>query len=417
MNLPAIDITNLSEAELEALTAPEIEFAATGIDPSDASGTTVQFAPEAIETAALEAMDAVEIPEPEMDELLAELLAQEPSLEMAPDSVDELPLDVPSDMGLLASPEPVSWTVPEPVFEASAAAEQHVAPPDETLDTPVPEPEMPAILAMAAGNEDQLLAETVPLQPEPVELEALAEPAAEPAEFAVEAFAEERVELASEPVPPEPLAAAPVEEPVEAPVEVELPAEPAPPQPALEAVVRSIDRALETAPPVVSVAESAAPAHHHKQFSQLDDYVVFTLAGTDYAVPVRDVAEIGRIPSITRLPNVPDFIRGITNLRGEVVPVLSLPVLLGLQDAPATARGRVLFLQPREKVSSTGLVVDEVKGIQRIQSQQLEQVTGLVDDKVTAVLRGVHGRGDRLLNVLDLEQLFHLQEFQQLESR
>jgi len=424
MNLPAIDISNLSEAELEALTAPEAEFAAAGIDPSEAPDPTIEFSAEAIETAALEAMDAVEIPEPEMDELLAELLAQEPSLDMAPDSVDELPVEVPAGMEVSASAEPVaepfpepSWTIPEPVFEASAGTEEHAAPPDEVFDTPVPEPEMPAIFAMAAGNEDQLLAETVPLQPEPVELEALAEAVAEPAEFAIQAFADERVELASEPVPPEPVAAAPLEEPVEAPVEVELPAEPAPPQPALEAVVRSIDRALETAPPVVSVAESAAPAHHHKQFSQLDDYVVFTLAGTDYAVPVRDVAEIGRIPSITRLPNVPDFIRGITNLRGEVVPVLSLPVLLGLQDAPATARGRVLFLQPREKVSSTGLVVDEVKGIQRIQSQQLEQVTGLVDDKVTAVLRGVHGRGDRLLNVLDLEQLFHLQEFQQLESR
>ena len=61
-------------------------------------------------------------------------------------------------------------------------------------------------------------------------------------------------------------------------------------------------------------------------------------------------------------------------------------------------------------------MVDEVKGIQRIQSTQLEQVSGLVDDKVTSVLRGVHGRGDRLLNVLDLEQLFAMPEFRQLET-
>lgn len=190
----------------------------------------------------------------------------------------------------------------------------------------------------------------------------------------------------------------------------------APPQPALEELVAGIDHALESAPAIAAAAEPAAPTVH-KQYSQLDDYVVFSLAGSDYAVPVRDVAEIGRVPGITRVPNLPDFLRGITNLRGEVVPVINLPGLLGLQDSAPSARGRVLFLQARDRVSPTGLIVDEVKGIQRIQSQQLEQVTGLVDDKVTSVLRGVHGRGDRLLNVLDLEQLFGLQEFEQPASR
>jgi purine-binding chemotaxis protein CheW len=190
--------------------------------------------------------------------------------------------------------------------------------------------------------------------------------------------------------------------------------EPLPPQPALEELVSSIDEALEKVPVAVAPA-GPAPVTPHRQFSQLDDYVVFSLSGGDYAIPVRDVAEIGRIPAITRIPNVPDFIRGITNLRGEVVPVLNLPTLLGLQDTLPSVRGRVLFLHGGTRGSATGLVVDEVKGIQRIQSTQLEQVSGLVDDKVTSVLRGVHGRGDRLLNVLDLEQLFAMPEFRQLE--
>ena len=171
---------------------------------------------------------------------------------------------------------------------------------------------------------------------------------------------------------------------------------------------------MQTAP--APAPAGPAPATPHRQFSQLDDYVVFSLSGGDYAIPVRDVAEIGRIPVITRIPNVPDFIRGLTNLRGEVVPLLNLPTLLGLQDTHPSVRGRVLFLHGGARGSATGLVVDEVKGIQRIQSTQLEQVSGLVDDKVTSVLRGVHGRGDRLLNVLDLEQLFAMPEFRQLET-
>lgn len=190
--------------------------------------------------------------------------------------------------------------------------------------------------------------------------------------------------------------------------------EPLPAQPALEDVVSSIDEALQSAPALAPAGPT--PVTPHRQFSQLDDYVVFSLSGGDYAIPVRDVAEIGRIPVITRIPNVPDFIRGLTNLRGEVVPLLNLPTLLGLQDTHPSVRGRVLFLHGGARGSATGLVVDEVKGIQRIQSTQLEQVSGLVDDKVTSVLRGVHGRGDRLLNVLDLEQLFAMPEFRQLET-
>ncbi len=385
VDLAGLDISQLTESELEALTAPSSLMA----EPLDAG-------------AGAEEIEALDIPEPEMDDLLAELLAQEPpmEMEMAPEAEPEPFIEAPAELDFAL--EPALEAVPEPEFVALADLDL----PDEALAAPIPEPEMPVLFAVDA---EPLLPEVEPSLPEPVALEAFAEDVAE----AVELVPDE---------PAEPVLDAVVEASVEAaapapPAEVEIPAEPPPPQPALETVVRSIDQALEAAPPVASVAEPAAPVHHHKQFSQLDDYVVFALSGTDYAVPVRDVAEIGRIPSITRLPNVPDFIRGITNLRGEVVPVLSLPVLLGLQDVPATARGRVLFLQPRERVSSTGLVVDEVKGIQRIQSQQLEQVTGLVDDKVTSVLRGVHGRGDRLLNVLDLEQLFHLQEFQQLESR
>lgn len=435
VDLTGVDISQLSEAELEALTAPqyaavEEEFADT---PSEMTPDMNALAGAIGASAGMDEMESVEIPEPEMDELLAELLAQEPSMEMAAElpaemdlaSIPELPdepsleaavaesLDIPApEMVTEAAAEPAVEAAPEPQFAPAPIA--YMA--EEPMEAMIPEPEMPAAL-LADGLEEAIIAEPEAFEMEALEMEALstptAEPVHEPTPPPVHLFSEQLVPEVPEPVeePAAPLAAA------AATVEVELPAEPAPPQPALETVVRSIDQALESAPPVASVAEATTPVHHHKQFSQLDDYVVFTLAGTDYAVPVRDVAEIGRIPSITRLPNVPDFIRGITNLRGEVVPVLSLPVLLGLQDAPATARGRVLFLQPRERVSSTGLVVDEVKGIQRIQSQQLEQVTGLVDDKVTSVLRGVHGRGDRLLNVLDLEQLFHLQEFQQLESR
>ncbi|MBI3681816.1 MAG: chemotaxis protein CheW [Acidobacteria bacterium] len=320
-----------------------------------------------------------------MDELLAELLAQDGELGL--EDASEEPAEAQSGF-ILEAPED------EPSMEAAEASAEPVqiaAEVDLTaLTDDIPEPEsismLEAVLEEAgstipAASETTIPAETIEAPP-------------------LEAAVPEPVEAAG-PLPETPVPELP---PVAA----------LPSQPPIEQVIGGIDEELEKAPPVITPAETAAPPVYHKQRSQLDDYVVFSLAGADYAVPVKDVAEIGRVPGITRVPNVPDFVRGITNLRGEIVPVLNLPALLGLEEPAVSARGRVLFLQGRERVSPAGLIVDEVKGIQRIQLQQLDQVTGLVDDKVTSVLRGVHGRGDRLLNVLDLEQLFQLPEFRQL---
>ncbi|MCC6344460.1 MAG: purine-binding chemotaxis protein CheW, partial [Bryobacterales bacterium] len=368
-----------------------------------------EFAPESRTTRGAEAEEPMPEPvlEPEllgaieetnsvepMHELLEELLALDSGMEG-----DESVLSAGAPSVMEPASESLVELAPEPLPEFLT---------DDFPDNPLEEPETIELLAA------QFLEQEMSAPPPSPAFEPPAQAASDPFFLAPLEADDPAGDAVSEPVrEPEAMLLA-GEPPVEPAVDE--PETQAPPQPALEELVAGIDHALESAPAIAAAAEPAAPTVH-KQYSQLDDYVVFSLAGSDYAVPVRDVAEIGRVPGITRVPNLPDFLRGITNLRGEVVPVINLPGLLGLQDSAPSARGRVLFLQARDRVSPTGLIVDEVKGIQRIQSQQLEQVTGLVDDKVTSVLRGVHGRGDRLLNVLDLEQLFGLQEFEQLASR
>ncbi|MBL8217468.1 MAG: purine-binding chemotaxis protein CheW [Bryobacterales bacterium] len=362
------------------LSSWQAEPAIPALPEPQAADPNVLLAPEPLEEELAEAA-VEEVPEPFAAQL-APPLPPLPATGM--DAVYEAlddEIESPEAMDLLDADGPL----PEPDALAFAEAE-----PGAALAAILQPPASPAGLDIAAPEPEP--------QPEPV----TADPAAD-FDAPVEAVLSEVAQIiaargqslltrTAKPAEPEPL----------------------PAQPALEDVVSSIDEALQTAP--APAPAGPAPATPHRQFSQLDDYVVFSLSGGDYAIPVRDVAEIGRIPVITRIPNVPDFIRGLTNLRGEVVPLLNLPTLLGLQDTHPSVRGRVLFLHGGARGSATGLVVDEVKGIQRIQSTQLEQVSGLVDDKVTSVLRGVHGRGDRLLNVLDLEQLFAMPEFRQLET-
>jgi purine-binding chemotaxis protein CheW len=394
-----------------------------------------------------------------MDSLLEELLAQ---------SVNEVPTPADEEVEAVVSVEPAVTAVvealaPDPVeVEATQAEAWDDQPPepDEADWAPV----LPAFLnsseedsqndlAAAAAEEAAAIEEPVALDLSAPEFPAWTQPPPEPLLAPAPEIDEEeqtQPEAVAEAAPEEPVTGTfdlqPVEpEPVDAatedfarPVEdvlaelasivakrgaarwaeakqAEQPARPAlPPQPPIEEVLARLDAALAAAPALPAPKDGAATPH--RQFSQLDDYVVFTLAGVDYAIPVRDVAEIGRLPVITRVPNVPDFVRGLTNLRGEVVPVLSLLALLGTRETAPSAQGRVLFLQTAARGAAAGLVVDEVRGIERIESQHLESVSGLVDDKLTSVLRGVHGRGDRLLNVLDLGQLFKTEEFLRLQA-
>lgn len=385
----------VAEAVPEVSAAPAVVAEAPAVEPVAEHVAEVAAAPIA-EPIADPVADAIaDVPAPVFDSVSEEI--PEPVAAFAGQSVPESDLasvemqaEVPADWDEI-TPEPSELLVFE-MAQASQNYESSLEALSDATELPItPAAEQHALDAQAAELESPLSAEDMMEQMLAETISSFDELEYEPEKVVVEQAAAPAVE------------------------EVHVPVEPLLPQPPLEAVMHSIDEALETAPAVPRF-EGTTPAAYQKQFSQLDDFVVFTLSGTDYAVPVRDVAEIGRVPQITRVPNLPEFVRGITNLRGEVVPVLSLPTLLGLQDVPQSPRSRVLFLQSRSPISSTGLIVDEVKGIQRIQSQQLEQVSGLIDDKVTSVLRGVHGRGDRLLNILDLEQLFQMQEFQQLET-
>lgn len=418
-------VEDLAPEQAAAVTEPETSFApavAVESEPEAATSVPDQSVEPVVEAPA--SVIAAPAAIPGVAEASEEPADETPQLECAPAAVEPEEPQLPDLPAETVAPELAAI----PLETASLAVEPESLEIDEPagLDWLEAAPEVSAEAAAPAVADS---IEEPP--PSPVDAAAPAEsteaaPAAEDPGFDAPDFMLEELLAAEQDFGAtdhsETIAPARVDAPVQefAPLAGSLPdgledEQPERSSPPLDDLIRGIDAQLEAVAPVAAPVEQ--PAVTHKQFSQLDDYVVFTLSGGDYALPVRDVAEIGRVPTVTKVPNVPEFVRGITNLRGEIVPVLNLPQLLGLQETAPTARGRVLFLQARDQVAASGLMVDEVKGIQRIPSQQLEHVTGLVDDKVTSVLRGVHGRGDRLLNVLDLEQVFRLEEFQKFERR
>lgn len=136
-------------------------------------------------------------------------------------------------------------------------------------------------------------------------------------------------------------------------------------------------------------------------------YVVFTLLGERYALPVASVREVIDAPALTRVPRAPSCVEGIVNLRGSVVPVVHLGRRLGLEEG-ATPRC-IVFVEWQNEV--VGLLVDEVVAVISLTEFQTEGLRSgpgsAADDFVSAVSRQEDGR---LIVVLDLQKLLDLRE-------
>jgi len=146
-----------------------------------------------------------------------------------------------------------------------------------------------------------------------------------------------------------------------------------------------------------------------------DSCIVFSLAGTRYAIPIRSVTEMDAIPRITAVPNLPAFVRGVTNLRGEILAVLDLRRLLGLERSTYEERGRILVVRTADQ-QSAALAVDEVRGTTALPLAELVQPSSPVSDKVAAVLMGIGEQQDQVLNVLDIDKLFQTPEMRQFTA-
>src|SRR5688572_32070380 len=96
-----------------------------------------------------------------------------------------------------------------------------------------------------------------------------------------------------------------------------------------------------------------------------DNYILFSVAGTSYALPSRDVAHIEMVETITRVPNAPPFVDGVVFSRGEVVPAVNLRARFGFERAPADVRTRLVIVKDDER--AVGLIVDAAREFAEIQ--------------------------------------------------
>jgi purine-binding chemotaxis protein CheW len=145
-----------------------------------------------------------------------------------------------------------------------------------------------------------------------------------------------------------------------------------------------------------------------------EQVVVFDVASESYAVNIARVHEIIRLQQITVIPGAPACIEGVINLRGKVIPVLDLRKRFSLVAAEHTRASRIVVVEISGQ--TIGLVVDGVSEVLRIATDRIEPPSPLVTGIDSRYLRGIAKIEDRLIVLLDLDQVLTPIEQQQLET-
>ena len=105
-------------------------------------------------------------------------------------------------------------------------------------------------------------------------------------------------------------------------------------------------------------------------------YLTFALGGESYAIPVLKVREIIRLTSITTVPQMPDYIRGVINLRGKIIPVMDLRLRFGFAAAASAEQNCIVVVQvknPAGQATAMGLVVDAVEEVAQFAAADIEE--------------------------------------------
>lgn len=148
--------------------------------------------------------------------------------------------------------------------------------------------------------------------------------------------------------------------------------------------------------------------------TELLQLVSFKIENEEFGVDILRVQEINKLTNITKVPNTSDFIEGVINLRGRIIPVVNLRTRLGIPKKENDKNTRIVVVELTN--NTIGFLVDAVSEVLRIPKNITEQPPELVTGVDTKYITSVAKLEDRLLILLDLEKLLTVDQTQEVES-
>ncbi|WP_330984381.1 MULTISPECIES: chemotaxis protein CheW [Enterobacterales] len=144
------------------------------------------------------------------------------------------------------------------------------------------------------------------------------------------------------------------------------------------------------------------------------EFLVFTLGNEEYGIDILKVQEIRGYDQVTRIANTPSFIKGVTNLRGVIVPIVDLRVKFSQQDVEYNDNTVVIVLNLSQRV--VGIVVDGVSDVLSLAAEQIRPAPEFAVTLSTEYLTGLGALGERMLILVNIEKLLNSEEMSLLDS-
>ncbi|MGE5631266.1 MAG: chemotaxis protein CheW [Caulobacteraceae bacterium] len=143
-------------------------------------------------------------------------------------------------------------------------------------------------------------------------------------------------------------------------------------------------------------------------------FVVFKLGKEEYGVNIMQVQEIGPYEEPVKVPNTPEFVEGVMNLRGNVIPVISLKKRFNIPGGEITENTRTIVINFGSK--QIAFIVDDASEVLTIDDSNIQATPEIIAGADRKYITGIGKQGDRLLIILDLNFLLNEQEHVQLEA-
>jgi purine-binding chemotaxis protein CheW len=145
-----------------------------------------------------------------------------------------------------------------------------------------------------------------------------------------------------------------------------------------------------------------------KEEERIETWVTFALGNEFFGLPVSSVKEILRAGSITRVPHAPTPVRGVTNMRGKVLPVVDLNVRLGLKESGTGSLSRILVVESKGRL--IGLLVDSVQQVFRMNLKAIQPPPPDIMTTQSDYILGVYHLQDVLVILLDVDRVLFIKD-------
>lgn len=146
----------------------------------------------------------------------------------------------------------------------------------------------------------------------------------------------------------------------------------------------------------------------------MSQYVVFRMRDEYYGVPIEQVQAIEKVPELTKIPQAPHYVKGMSHIRGEITTVIDLKTLLEIGDVSKDESARVLLINIDDL--RLGLLVDDAKEVLTVDSSTIEDPPQMVGGVDKEYISGVSKQDERLLILVNLEKVLNVSQVKEVKE-